>query len=142
MQWGAAFRLAGTPAEQHKTLSYLEWREKQYDLREKVDVFADETHAEPAVRGALCYIATNCSTNNPNYQGQAPLEDIAYQIAISRGPSGHNYEYLFKLAEAMRAIPAADEELFALERQVKQRLLELKSRREKEAKKEDGGDAS
>lgn len=39
MTWGAAFRLAGPPQEQAATLAYLEWREKQYDVRHYVDVY-------------------------------------------------------------------------------------------------------
>lgn len=129
LQWGAAFKLSGTPEEQHKTLAWLEWREKQYDLREKVDVYppssfpssSSETFSnKPVVRGALCYIATSCSTANPNYLGPAPLDVIASQVAFSIGPSGPNSEYLFKLAGALRDIPGAiDEELFVLEAQVR-----------------------
>lgn len=117
-----AYRLAGTPEEQHETLAYLEWREKQYDLREKVDVYESLDASEPAVRGALCYIATGCSTANPNYLGPATLEAIAEQIAVSHGPSGPNYEYVFKLADAMRHVQGADEELFLLEREVRARM--------------------
>ncbi|KAG7675134.1 hypothetical protein Ndes2526A_g07889 [Nannochloris sp. 'desiccata'] len=127
--WGAAFKLAGTPQEQHKTLAWLEWREKQYDLREKVDVYppssfspssSEPPTSEPVVHGALCYIATSCGIANPNYLGPAPLDVIARQVAISIGPSGANSEYLFKLADALREIPGAtDEELFVLEAHVK-----------------------
>ena len=125
MQWGAAFRLKGTLEEQIKTLAYLEWREKQYDLRERVDVYACPDDAEPVLRGALVYIATECSIANPNYLGPASLEQIAAQIAVSKGPSGHNSEYLFKLADAVRHIPAAhDEELFLLENLVKEKLAQ------------------
>eukprot|EP00955_Chlamydomonas_euryale_P043234 352537-Chlamydomonas_euryale.AAC.1 len=35
-QWGAAYELDGTFEEQQKTLEYLEWREKQYDIRRQV----------------------------------------------------------------------------------------------------------
>jgi cation transport regulator ChaC len=127
LQWGAAFKLAGSPEEQHKTLAWLEWREKQYDLRQRVNVYppssfplSDPPSSEPVVHGALCYIATSCSTANPNYLGPAPLDVIASQVAFSVGPSGPNSEYLFKLADALREIPgAADEELFVLEARVR-----------------------
>ena len=124
LQWGAVFKLAGTPEEQHKTLAWLEWREKQYDLRQRVDVYDPSfSSSEPVVRGALCYIATSCSIANPNYLGPASLDVIAAQIAVSKGPSGHNYEYLFKLADALRASPGAvDDELFILERLVREIL--------------------
>lgn len=123
LQWGAVFKLAGTPEEQHKTLAWLEWREKQYDLRQRVDVYDAFSSSEPVVRCALCYIATSCSIANPNYLGPASLDAIAAQIAVSKGPSGHNYEYLFKLADALRAVDGAvDDELFILERQVREIL--------------------
>lgn len=52
VQWGAAYKLSGTPADQQETLKYLEWREKQYDLRYRSDVFGKETNGQPLVSGA------------------------------------------------------------------------------------------
>ncbi|GIL53269.1 hypothetical protein Vafri_8919, partial [Volvox africanus] len=116
--WGVAFQLAGTPQEQAATLSYLEWREKQYDVRQLVDVYG--AHGEILVRGALVYIA---SPANQNYLGPADTQIIAAQIATSRGPSGPNWEYLFKLADAMRSIGVPDGELYALEDMVREEIL-------------------
>lgn len=48
---------------------YLEWREKQYDLRVRVDVFGRESAEEPIVRGALTYIASDDRVKNGNYAG-------------------------------------------------------------------------
>ncbi|GLI59733.1 hypothetical protein VaNZ11_001680, partial [Volvox africanus] len=116
--WGVAFQLAGTSQEQAATLSYLEWREKQYDVRQLVDVY--DAHGGILVRGALVYIA---SPANRNYLGPADTQIIAAQIATSRGPSGPNWEYLFKLADAMRSIGVPDGELFALEDMVREEIL-------------------
>ncbi|GLC33651.1 hypothetical protein PLESTB_000100000 [Pleodorina starrii] len=115
--WGVAFQLAGTPEQQAATLSYLEWREKQYDVRQRVDVYGSD--GEVAVRGALVYIA---SPANGNYLGPADPRVIAAQIATCRGPSGPNCEYLFKLADAMRGMGVPDPELFELEEMVRQEL--------------------
>jgi len=65
---------------------------------------------------------------------------IARQIAFSRGPSGPNWEYLFKLAHAMRHIQAADEELFLLEEEVKA-LLSLSDKGNTGGDEEDVGTA-
>eukprot|EP01024_Parvocaulis_polyphysoides_P076016 TRINITY_DN9850_c0_g1_i1.p1 TRINITY_DN9850_c0_g1~~TRINITY_DN9850_c0_g1_i1.p1 ORF type:complete len:193 (+),score=34.77 TRINITY_DN9850_c0_g1_i1:52-630(+) len=124
--WGAAYLLAGDESEQQKTLKYLEWREKQYDLRQHVDVFDKENDEIPVIKDALTYIATNDTSKNVNYLGYASQEDIAQQIAVSKGPSGPNYEYLFKLADAMRKIEVVDEELFSLEQRVRE-LMESMS---------------
>lgn len=88
--WGVAFQLAGTPEVQRETLAYLEWREKQYDLRERVDIYSQD--GKTIIRGALCYIASD-SPSNVNYLGPAPVEDIAQQIAMSHGPSGEVHAY-------------------------------------------------
>lgn len=63
----------------------------------------------------LVYVAT---PENSHWLGDAPLEVIAHQIANSRGPSGHNAEYLLRLALFMHEeIPGVrDEHLFELER--------------------------
>ncbi|PRW58191.1 Cation transport regulator 2 isoform B [Chlorella sorokiniana] len=120
--WGAAFKLAGDAQQRQTTLEYLEWREKQYDQRALVDVHT----ADGAVAlQALTFIATADTSRNPNYLGPAPLEDIAHQIATARGPSGPNWEYLFRLADAMRQFSVQDEELFELEVKVWERLQRL-----------------
>ncbi|KAG2494151.1 hypothetical protein HYH03_007787 [Edaphochlamys debaryana] len=118
--WGAAFRLAGSPEEQAAALAYLEWREKEYDVRHCVDVY-DSTGAV-AVRQARVYIASPNKESNRNYLGPAPLQQIAVQIATSRGPSGPNCDYLFRLADVMRAMGADDPELYELEALVRTEL--------------------
>ncbi|GIM13059.1 hypothetical protein Vretimale_16287 [Volvox reticuliferus] len=122
--WGVAFQLAGTSQEQAAALSYLEWREKQYDVRQLVDVYGAD--GQMLVRGALVYIA---SSANQNYLGPADTHLIAAQIATSRGPSGPNWEYLCKLADAMRGIGAPDRELFALEDMVRKELVRQQQHR-------------
>lgn len=197
--YGAAFLLAGDAAQQAETLRYLEWREKQYDVRHRVVVYhlnggsgtgtkgaavagngmqsagsvssnaggaaaagassgssdaisssvacisasggstsssdatcfaaaeavsvsaaAADGQADEcvAVSEALVYIASPDTSRNVNYLGPAPLEVIAAQIASAVGPSGPNYAYVYKLADAMRAMGVRDEELEALEARV------------------------
>ncbi|CAK9814919.1 Glutathione-specific gamma-glutamylcyclotransferase 1 [Anthophora plagiata] len=62
----------------------------------------------------IVYMATN---KNEHWLGDAPLYNIAKQISECSGPSGHNVEYLLRLAEFMhRYLPEAhDEHLFTLE---------------------------
>ncbi|XP_072762452.1 putative glutathione-specific gamma-glutamylcyclotransferase 2 [Anoplolepis gracilipes] len=73
--------------------------------------------------------------DNPNYAGTENIDIIANHILVSRGISGSNTEYLYKLASAMRAIAPGvqDEHLFALERAVKQ----LEEERDKESQESD-----
>jgi cation transport regulator ChaC len=98
-----AFRLAGSIEQQQKTLQYLEWREKQYDKRVHVDIYTRHSTDRPAVQGALVYMAT-AGAQNVNWLGPAGLQDIAKQVAAAVGPSGPNYEYVFRLADAMRKV--------------------------------------
>lgn len=100
LQWGVAFRLAGTREQQAAALSGLEWREKQYDVRRRVDVWAAGAHAQgargaggserqPAVSGALVYIGSDDRSRNANYLGPASEDVIAATIATGgcRAPS-------------------------------------------------------
>lgn len=70
---------------------------------------------------AIIYIATN---KNEHWLGEASLHNIARQISECSGPSGHNVEYLFRLADFMRRyLPEAhDEHLFTLELLVRSRV--------------------
>ncbi|KAI8474583.1 MAG: ChaC-like protein-domain-containing protein [Monoraphidium minutum] len=114
--WGVAFELDGTDEEVAQAVQYLEWREKQYDQRKLVDVRG--RGGELLVAGALCYIATK-SPANKNWLGPAPLPAIAAQIASSRGPSGPNCNYVYRLAAVMRDMGVDDKELFDLEGEVR-----------------------
>lgn len=73
--------------------------------------------------------------DNPNYAGTENIDTIANHILVSRGISGSNTEYLYKLASAMRTIAPGvqDEHLFALERAVKQ----LEEERDNESQESD-----
>jgi cation transport protein ChaC len=65
------------------------------------------------------------SSDSHLFLGEASVQDIAFQIAGSRGPSGPNSEYVFQLSHFMKTeIPdASDPHLFAIE----QALLEIMS---------------
>lgn len=63
----------------------------------------------------LIYLA---SDDNPAFLGDAPLDEIAQQIANAHGPSGPNRDYLVNLAQALRELGAKDAHIFALEQQL------------------------
>ncbi|XP_076168755.1 putative glutathione-specific gamma-glutamylcyclotransferase 2 isoform X4 [Ptiloglossa arizonensis] len=71
----------------------------------------------------IIFIATS---KNEQWLGEAPLHTIAAQIYECSGPSGHNVEYLLRLADFMhRYLPEAhDEHLFTLELLVRSRIKE------------------
>lgn len=74
---------------------------------------------------AVLYIATS---QNCLWMGDAPLPDIANQIANCSGPSGHNVEYLLRLASFMHQhFPDEhDEHLYDLEHLVKTNINDRK----------------
>jgi len=69
----------------------------------------------------LVYIAT---PNNACYLGPAPMKELANQIVSACGTSGHNVEYLIRLADFMReALPeVSDEHLYLLEDYVRMKI--------------------
>ncbi|XP_015514621.1 glutathione-specific gamma-glutamylcyclotransferase 1 [Neodiprion lecontei] len=117
--WGRAFELRGNAA-----LPYLEKRECTLGgYMTKLTTFytRDGNQSFPA----LVYIATS---GNQHWLGDAPVSTIANQITECSGPSGHNVEYLLRLADFMHQyLPdAQDEHLFTLEMLVRARIKEEK----------------
>ncbi len=105
--WGVAYRLKDGDADD--VLAKLDYREKGgYRLVQAPIRFA-APHAGAA--DGLVYIAT---PENANYLGPAELADIAAQVRIAQGPSGHNVEYVLRLAGALREIGAEDAHVFDL----------------------------
>ncbi|XP_076044328.1 putative glutathione-specific gamma-glutamylcyclotransferase 2 isoform X2 [Oratosquilla oratoria] len=133
--WGMAYELTGEAA-----LAYLNTREVSLGgyTTAVVPFFPKESlHGEGGGEGGggsagggplspfpvLLYIATKSSKD---WAGPAPLHEIATQIMKSKGPTGHNVEYLLRLAEFMREkVPEGyDEHLATLETFVRIRVKE------------------
>uniref|UniRef100_A0A8C6V2G4 Gamma-glutamylcyclotransferase n=1 Tax=Neogobius melanostomus TaxID=47308 RepID=A0A8C6V2G4_9GOBI len=110
--WGVAFEVSGAQAEE--SLKYLNVRETMCGgyLTKMVDFFPEGEEGAPVQ--ALVYIATK---DNPLFLGYATPEVIGFQIAMSQGKSGHNLEYLRRLAEFMRqrCPRVRDDHLFHIE---------------------------
>ncbi|KAL3148171.1 hypothetical protein ABBQ38_014451 [Trebouxia sp. C0009 RCD-2024] len=120
--WGSAFLLPGDLEQQKQHLQELEHREKQYDGRERLDVYASGDDSEPALRNVLTFVATS---KNVHWLGPASMESVAQQIAAATGPSGPNYEYLERLAEALWKAKVKEPELYELHARVKQIRKEM-----------------
>lgn len=103
-----------TGSQVEESLKYLNVREAVRGgyLTQAVDFFPQGVNQSPVQ--ALVYIAT---ADNPIYLGPASAEEIAAQIAVCKGKSGHNIEYLLRLAEFMRvSCPDVDDpHLFSIE---------------------------
>lgn len=103
-----------TDSQIDESLQYLNTREVAMGgyITETVEFVPKEKGQCPVL--ALVYIATS---DNPIYLGPASDMEIAAQIAICSGNTGHNIEYLVRLAEFMRlnCPEVEDEHLFAIE---------------------------
>ncbi|KAM9354133.1 glutathione-specific gamma-glutamylcyclotransferase 1 [Pholidichthys leucotaenia] len=110
--WGVAFEVTGVQVEE--SLKYLNVRETVCGgyVTKMVDFFPDGADRAPVQ--ALVYIATS---DNPLYLGPASPEEIGAQIAMCRGKTGHNLEYLLRLAQFMRSScpRVEDHHLFTIE---------------------------
>lgn len=107
-----AFEVTGSQIEE--SLNYLNVRETACGgyITKMVDFFP-EGENQTSVQ-ALVYIATS---DNPLYLGPASPEVIGFQIAVCRGKTGNNLEYLLQLAKFMRSsCPLVeDHHLFSIE---------------------------
>lgn len=104
---GVAFKVT------HEVFDHLDHREKNGYLRHEVDIYFDE---EGLVKKGLIYIA---SQDNKAFLGHAPDRELAQHIHQSAGPSGENRDYVFQLADALRAMNETDEHVFAIEQHLK-----------------------
>ena len=108
--WGMAYRLADD--ERERILRDLDHREKGGYERRTVR-FHPEGEEEPVP--AVVYVA---SPENPNYLGPAPLDEIAAQVRLARGPSGPNLEYVLRLAEFLIEVRADEPHVLELARRL------------------------
>lgn len=122
--WGCAFKVTGQLA-----LDYLKQRECTLGgyQTDYIRFYPRKASEWSGISGqafpALVYIAT---PKNDLWIGEEPLVETARQIAECQGPSGHNVEYLIRLAIFMREeLPGAcDEHLFELEGLVRRFVAE------------------
>lgn len=99
--WGKAFQLRGV-TQINEGLKHLCGREMTlggYSFERMR--FQVQGSSDGQVINAVTFIAT---PNNSLYLGPASITDIAYTIVHSKGKSGHNLEYLFRLTDSLRAI--------------------------------------
>ena len=102
-------------------MAYLNHREKGGYTLHDVQFYPKDTKIIKFP--VYVYIATE---SNEEFLGDAPMTDIAKQIATSHGPSGPNSEYLLNLAETVREMGVEDEHLFELEKRVSEELINNK----------------
>lgn len=108
---GVAYQLDQSVIRQ--TFEALDHREKNGYERAIVTLQGSEGLSFDAVT----YLAP---PDNFAWLGDAPIDQMAAQIAHSHGPSGANRDYLFGLAEALRARRVLDEHVFELDSAVRQ----------------------
>ncbi|XP_067099234.1 glutathione-specific gamma-glutamylcyclotransferase 1-like [Osmerus mordax] len=110
--WGVAYEVTDSQVEEG--LQYLHVREAVLGgYVTKMVEFSPREKGQGKIL-ALVYLATS---DNPIYLGPATPSEIAAQIATSRGNTGHNIEYLLRLAEFMRLCcpEVEDDHLFSIE---------------------------
>uniref|UniRef100_T1JMK2 glutathione-specific gamma-glutamylcyclotransferase n=1 Tax=Strigamia maritima TaxID=126957 RepID=T1JMK2_STRMM len=128
--WGRAFQLADEGSV--TALDYLRNRESNlggyisqivsFQSKKKYGNSRNDTSDSSQIP-VLVYVATS---DNPFYLGPGPAEVLAEQIASTEGSSGHNAEYVLKLAHFMRnfIVEVDDEHLFTLDYLVRSKLKE------------------
>ncbi|XP_070503275.1 glutathione-specific gamma-glutamylcyclotransferase 1 [Chironomus tepperi] len=126
--WGCAFKVTGDYA-----LQYLEQRECTlggYEIKH-TKFYPRVASESSGITGEAFLVVLYIATANPfnNYWlGDDNSDVIAQQIVNASGNSGHNIEYLLRLAMFMREeIPhAEDEHLFTLEKLVREEMIRRK----------------
>lgn len=105
--WGMAYRVDAGDVD--GVLDELDYREKAGYRRVYSDLFLRDG-GDP-LAGTLIYIA---APDNPNFVGEAPLDEIAEVVRTAVGPSGPNTEYVVELHEALVEMGGRDDHVAAL----------------------------
>ncbi|KAG9310402.1 ChaC-like protein [Chiua virens] len=116
--WGVAYTI--DPAYVSEVRDYLDYREKDGYTMETLDIYTiDDSVEKVIIHNAYCYVGR---PDNPSFIGSEPLDTLAAHIWRSVGPSGRNKDYLYQLADSVRALAPAsyDSHLFALETRIRQ----------------------
>lgn len=103
---GMAYRV--DPEELARITNELDYREKGGYVRRHLEL---ELHDGRGVR-ALTYVAER---DNPNYLGSGKPAELARQILGAAGPSGHNLDYLQRLARVLEELGVDDPHVRRLE---------------------------
>lgn len=98
--WGVAYRL--DPDSYDETMASLDHREKGGYQRLALPLQFPEGER---VTG----ITWHATPDNRSFLGPAASNEIAQQIVASRGPSGHNTEYVLRLEESLNALDITDD---------------------------------
>lgn len=103
---GAAYRV------DEAVFEHLDHREK--NGYERVAVAMQLVREDGSEAGAVNGVTYIAPPGNLAYLGPADIDEMAAQIAQSRGPSGSNREYLFQLAAALNDLGVQDRHVQAL----------------------------
>lgn len=100
-----------------EVFEHLDHREKNGYLRFEIEIQKlRSNHMDADKVIGLVYIAKK---NNAAYLGPLPEKEIAQHINMSAGPSGHNRDYVFCLANALRLLQVEDLHVFKVETHLK-----------------------
>lgn len=93
--YGIGYKLS--PENSSQVLEYLDFREK--NGYERYETFFHPIDDENDLKPTIVYVA---NSNNPSWNSDHDLHNIAKQVIDAVGPSGENIKYVYNLCHAMR----------------------------------------
>jgi len=122
--WSATERCCGmayeiSSADPDNVLTGLDHRERGGYERIELEIEIHDEGADFATAFSVTGLVYIAGPGNSHYLGAAPIEAIANQIATASGPSGANPEYVFELADRLRAMGAMDTHVYSVETELK-----------------------